>query len=59
MNTKKNLYDDAWLGLGDLSKIEISENLMINRNRQDIEKPDAHLLRILINPKYLAATAKL
>jgi len=59
MNTKKNLYDDAWLGLGDLSKIEISENLMINRNRQDIEKPDAHLLRILKNPKYFAATAKL
>lgn len=56
---KKNSFDDAWLNLGDLSKLVLPENLMIHRSKQDIEKPDGHLLRLLKDPKYFGATAKL
>lgn len=52
-------FEDAWLGLGDLSKLSISQNLMINRNREDIENPDRHLLKIMRNPLYLGSTCKL
>jgi hypothetical protein len=55
--TKK--FDDAWLGLGDLSQISIDHNLMINRDKNDIENPDLHLIKILRNPKYLGSTCKL
>ena len=33
-------FDDAWLGLGDLSKIVIPNNPMINRTEEEIENPD-------------------
>lgn len=52
-------FEDAWLGLGDLSKLSISQNLMINRSREDIENPDRHLLKIMRNPLYLGSTCKL
>jgi hypothetical protein len=52
-------FDNAWLGLGDLSKLTIDQNLMINRSEKDIEVPDLHLLRILRNPKYIGSTCKL
>ena len=52
-------FEDAWLGLGDLSKLSISQNLMINRSREDIENPDKHLLKIMRNPLYLGSTCKL
>lgn len=52
-------FEDAWLGLGDLSKLTISQNLMINRQREDIENPDKHLLKIMRNPAYLGSTCKL
>jgi len=52
-------FEDAWLGLGDLSKLSISQNLMINRSREDIENPDKHLLKIMRNPAYLGSTCKL
>lgn len=52
-------FDDAWLGLGDLSLINIDHNLMINRSKEDIENPDLHLMRILKDPKYLGSTVKL
>jgi len=52
-------FDDAWLGLGDLSKLTISRNLMINRSREDIENPDKHLLKIMRDPNYLGSTCKL
>jgi len=53
------LFDDAWLGLGDLSQIVIDHNPMIGRNKEDIETPDLHLLRLLRNPKYFGTTVKL
>ena len=56
-NPKK--YDDAWLGLGDLSKIEISDNPMVNRSEYDIEHPDLHLLRLIANPRNLGSTCKI
>jgi hypothetical protein len=56
---KKTAIDDAWLGLGDLSKIDIPSNPMIHRIKEDIENPDRHLLRLMINPKYFGMTAKL
>ena len=56
---KITAYDNAWLGLGDLDSLNISHNLMINRSEQDIENPDLHLMKIIINPKYLASTCKI
>jgi len=56
-NTKK--FEDAWLGLGDLSLIETSNNPMIKRVKADIENPDLHLLRLLKQPKYFGSTCKL
>jgi hypothetical protein len=60
MATKSNLlFDNAWLGLGDLDKLIIPTNHMIGRTKEDIENPDLHLLRLLRNPKYFGTTAKL
>ena len=62
MNTtdsQKKIFDDAWLGLGDLSKIEITDNPMIHRTEQDIEHPDLHLMKLLKNPDNIGATCKL
>jgi len=58
-NPQKKIFEDAWLGLGDVSKLNIDQNLMINRNKEDIETPDLHLLRILRNPLYFGTTCKL
>ncbi len=55
----KKIFDDAWLGLGDLSKIVIDKNPMIGRTKEDIENPDLHLLRLLKDPKYFGSTCKL
>jgi hypothetical protein len=56
---KSDQFDNAWLGLGDLSSLTIDYNPMINRLEADIENPDLHLLRILANPKYIGSTCKL
>jgi hypothetical protein len=53
------MYDDAWLGLGDLSNFFIDNNPMIGRKKKDIEHPDRHLLTLLKNPEYFGATSKL
>jgi hypothetical protein len=59
MATKSNLlFDNAWLGLGNLDKLIIPTNHMIGRTKEDIENPDLHLLRLLRNPKYFGTTAK-
>ena len=58
-DSRKKIFEDAWLNLGDLSLIDIDHNLMINRSKQDIENPDLHLIRILRNPKYIGSTCKL
>ena len=55
----KKIFEDAWLGLGDLSTLEITDNPMIHREKRDIENPDLHLMRLLRNPKYIGATCKL
>ena len=52
-------FDDAWLGLGNLSDIIVSDNPMIKRSEADIENPDLHLLRLLRNPQYFGSTCKL
>ena len=57
--TDKHLFDDAWLGLGDLSKVVIPKNPMINRIKSDIENPDLHLVRLMRNPEYFGMTVKL
>lgn len=51
--------EDAWLGLGDTSKIQIDQNLMIGRSKHDIENPDQHLLKIINQPHNFALTCKL
>lgn len=52
-------FDDAWLGLGDLSKIVIPNNPMINRTEEEIENPDMHLMKLLRDPHNVGATCKL
>jgi len=59
ITTNKKVFDDAWLGLGDLSKIIVDHNPMIGRSKEDIENPDLHLLRLLKNPKFFGTTCKL
>ena len=54
-----NKFNDAWLGLGDLSLIDTDANPMIHRSKQDIESPDLHLMRLVKNPKYFGSTADL
>jgi hypothetical protein len=54
----KKLFDDAWLGLGDLDLITIDKNPMIGRSEDDIANPDIHLLRLMTNPKYFGFTVK-
>jgi hypothetical protein len=53
------MYEDAWLNLGELSKINIANNPMIHRSKKDIEFPDAHLLKLLKNPDNFGSTCKL
>ena len=53
------MYEDEWLGLGDLDKISIINNPMIRRNKEDIENPDRHLVKLLKEPEYFGATVKL
>jgi hypothetical protein len=52
-------FDDAWLGLGDLSILNVVDNPMIHREERDIENPDLHLLKLLRDPKYIGTTCKL
>jgi hypothetical protein len=59
VKNSKIKFDDAWLGLGDLSTLEIKNNPMINRIKQDIENPDRHLLKIIRDPEYFGITCKL
>jgi hypothetical protein len=58
-NKKNSFYDNAWLGLGDLDKIILPDNPLFGRSKEDIENPDLHLLRLLMNPKYFGSTVKL
>jgi len=53
------MYDDAWLGLGNTDQIIVPKNPMIRRSKEDIENPDRHLIKLLKNPEYFGATAKL
>jgi hypothetical protein len=55
----KKIFEDAWLNLGDLSQIVIDKNPMVGRDKDDIENPDLHLLRLLRDPKYFGSTCKL
>ena len=52
------IFDEAWLGLGDTSKLKTDRNVMIGRSKYDIENPDAHLLKIMTNPEYFGFTVK-
>jgi hypothetical protein len=52
-------FDDAWLGLGDLSALSVPNNPMIHRQEIDIENPDLHLIKLLIDPQYFGITCKL
>jgi len=52
------IFDEAWLGLGDTSKLKTDRNVMIGRTKYDIENPDVHLLKIMTNPEYFGFTVK-
>lgn len=51
--------ETAWLGLGDLSQLQLINNPLFGRSKEDIENPDLHLLRFLSDPKYFGSTCKL
>ena len=57
-NIQQKIFDEAWLGLGDITKIDIDRNVMIGRSKYDIENPDAHLLKIMTDPKYFGFTVR-
>jgi hypothetical protein len=59
MNDLFQQFDDAWLGLGDLSSLSSINNPMIHRRKEDIEKPDLHLMKLLRDPMYIGSTCKL
>lgn len=59
MSKPKISFDDAWLGLGDLSILNLNHNPMIHRNEKDIANPDLHLIKLLRNPKYIGSTCRL
>lgn len=59
MDNQKKIFDDAWLGLGNLSDIHIDHNPMINRTENEIEHPDLHLMKLLKNPDNIGTTCKL
>ena len=50
---KRNPYDDAWLGLGDTSKIQVKNNPLLYRSERDLENPGLHEIRVMRNPDYL------
>ena len=52
-------FEDEWLGLGDLSRLRIDNNSMICRSKEDIEKPDVHLVRLLKKPRYIGSMCKM
>jgi hypothetical protein len=52
-------FEDEWLGLGDLSRLKIDNNSMICRSKEDIEKPDVHLVRLLKKPRYIGSMCKM
>jgi hypothetical protein len=58
-NTLISNFDDAWLGLGNIHNLNLQNNPLFGRTKEDIENPDLHLLRLLRNPKYFGSTAKL
>jgi hypothetical protein len=55
----KKIFDDAWLGLGDLDSLIIKHNPMIGRSEIDIENPDLHLMKLMRNPEYFGFTVKM
>jgi hypothetical protein len=59
MNNDLSQFDDAWLGLGDISSLSVLSNPMIHRSELDIENPDLHLMKLLRNPKYIGSTVKI
>ena len=58
-DSQKKIFDDAWLGLGDLDQIILDHNPMIHRTEFDIEHPDFHLMKLLRNTQYIGTTCKL
>lgn len=59
MSNKNIEFDDAWLGLGDLTKLQIPTNPLIHRTEKEIESPDLHLMRLMRDPQYIGSTCKL
>jgi hypothetical protein len=56
---KQISFEDSWLGLGDLSLLNLDNNPMIHRSEEEISNPDLHLIKVLRNPRYLSSTCKL
>lgn len=58
-NTLKDfkLADEEWLGLGDTSKLQLS-NPLVQKTATEIQRPDLHILSLMRNPEYFGFTAK-
>lgn len=55
--TNMDQFDDAWLNLGDTSKLKLN-NPLSGRSYDDIENPGRHELRLMRNPNYLSFSSK-
>ena len=51
------IAEEAWLGLGDTSQIEIN-NPLLGRTEDEINNPDKFLIKIIKNPDYFGFTCK-
>lgn len=52
-----SVFDNAWLGLGDISHLQLS-NPLLNRTQKDIDNPGLGELRLMMHPDYLYFAAK-
>ena len=53
---KRSLQENAWLNLGDVSKLQIDNPL--GRDDFDIEHPGLAEMRLMRNPEYLSYAAE-
>lgn len=54
-----DVYDNAWMRLGDTSKIQIASNPLIDsRSEEELINPGLTELKIMTDPRYLSYTCK-
>ena len=52
-----SIIEDDWLGLGDLDGVEVN-NPLLNRSKEDMDKPGLLEMRLMRDPNYIGFAAK-